>query len=309
MAASRQQASRGRSLGRIARIVLAVAAGLAIAVGVDMARLGGPRLWLVRHGLPAIYLGGGRLVDVDGRSLYLDCRGTGSPTVVLEAGMGGGAASWSAVLDEVAATTRVCAYDRAGMGSSSPRGRHTLADAAADLRAALAAANEQPPYLLVGHSLGGAYARVFAARHPAETAGLIMLDTFDPDLQSAWIHPLLAELRPEYDAELQGLRDLVAGYDNLDWPASEEQLRTADLGEIPIEVLVAARYEPRLDAATNARIADAWIRAYRTLTDAPIRYEIAQGSGHVIPADRPDLVVAAIRRQVEEARARAREAG
>jgi pimeloyl-ACP methyl ester carboxylesterase len=302
MAASRQPASRGRSLVRIVTIVVAVVVGLVIAVGVDMARLGGPRLWLARHGLPAIYVGAGRLVDLGGRSLYLDCRGAGSPTVVLEAGMGGGAASWATVFDDVAATTRVCAYDRAGLGSSSPRGPHTLADATTDLRAALAAAGEQPPFLVVGHSLGGAYARVFASDHPGETAGLLMLDTFDPDLQADWIHPLLAGLRPEYDAELQGLRDLVAGVEHLDWPTSEQQLRSADLGALPMDVLVAARYEPRLDATTNRRIAEAWIDAYRSLTDGPVRYEIAEGSGHVIPIDRPDLVVAAIRRQVAEAR-------
>src|SRR5688500_18035285 len=207
----------------LARLLLAVLIGVVLAVGIDVVRAGGPRLWLARHGLPPPYLPQGTRIQVGAGAFYLDCRGSGSPTVVLEAGAGGGAGSWSAVFDDIAATTRTCAYDRAGIGSSDQRGTRTLEDAAGELRALLAAAGEPAPFVVVGHSLGGAYARVFASEHPEETPAIVLVDSFDPDLESRFIHPLLEELRPEYADRLQGLRDVVASWERLDWAASERQ--------------------------------------------------------------------------------------
>ncbi len=287
----------------LARLVLAVLLGVVLAVGIDVVRAGGPRLWLARHGLPPPYLPQGERVAVGAGAFYLDCRGSGRPTVVLEAGAGGGAGSWSAVLDDVAATTRTCAYDRAGLGSSDPRGTRSLGQAAADLRALLAAAGEPAPFVLVGHSLGGAYARVFASEHPAETPAIVLVDSFDPDLESRFIHPLLEELRPEYADRLQGLRDLVASWERLDWPASERQLETDDLGGTRVAALVAPRYEPRLSEAVNAEIERTWREAYESLAPGRTTYEYAWNSGHVIPVDRPDAVVDVVRRVVQEVRA------
>jgi len=151
-----------RRLIRPATVLLAVVAGLLIGVGADVARSGGFNAWLTRHGLPPPYPPQGERYDIGERSLYLDCRGSGSPTVVLEAGSGSDSATWSAVHDAIAGTTRTCAYDRAGRGRSDDRDTHTLGDAAADLRALLATAGEPGPFVFVGHSLGGSYARVFA---------------------------------------------------------------------------------------------------------------------------------------------------
>src|SRR5215218_3971038 len=106
---------------RIRHLVLAVVAGLALAVGIVVLRPGGPLAWLAARGLPPAYVAQGASFEVDSRSLYLDCRGDGSPTVVLEAGLGDTAAGWSAVHDALAATTRTCAYDRAGRGRSEAR--------------------------------------------------------------------------------------------------------------------------------------------------------------------------------------------
>src|SRR5688500_15179262 len=161
---------RRRRLIRPATIVLAVLAGLLIGVGADVARSGGFNAWLARHGLPPPYLPQGERHDIGERSLYLDCRGSGSPTVVLEAGSGSDSATWSAVHDAIAGTSRTCAYDRAGRGRSDDRREHTLADAVTDLRALLDAAGEQGPFVIVGHSLGGSYARVFASRYRDEVA-------------------------------------------------------------------------------------------------------------------------------------------
>lgn len=286
----------------VPRLALAVAIGLGIAVAVDVARAGGPSAWLARHRIPAPYVGRGTVVDIGGRSLYLDCRGAGTPTVVLESGMGDGAGAWAAVHDALAQTTRTCAYDRAGRGSSDPRGRHTLADAAGDLRALLDAAGESGPFVVVGHSLGGDHVRLFADRYRDEVSGLVFVDTFNPDLETDWIHPLLGPFRSEYEARLDGLRAVVSSVEGLDWPASEAQLRATSLDGLPIEVLRAPRAEPRLDEATNAAIAAAWEGAYESLSPGLVRYQLAWGAGHVIQSDRPDLVIAAVRDLVDETR-------
>lgn len=289
------------------RLALAVVVGIVLAVSIDVVRTGGPTAWLAHRYLAAPYVPQGQRVDIGGRSVYLDCRGAGTPTVVLDAGMGGGAGSWGIVLDELAATTRTCAYDRPGLGSSDPRGRHTVADTVADLGATLKAAGEQGPFVLVGHSHGGDYVRVFADRYHDEVAGIVLLDTFDPDLQSTWVHPLLgAGLRPEYEATLDSLRALVAGVEDLDWPASERELRDANLTGTPIEVLRAPRGEPRVDAATNAALAAAGIAGYDSLSPGMVRFEVAWGSGHNVQDDRPDMVIAATRRLIDAARAASR---
>jgi pimeloyl-ACP methyl ester carboxylesterase len=292
-----------RRLLRPATIVLAVLAGLAIGFGADVARSGGFGAWLARHGLPPPYLPQGQRYDIGERSLYLDCRGSGSPTVVLEAGSGSDSATWSAVHDAIASTTRTCAYDRAGRGRSDDREPHTLADAVADLRALLDVAGEQGPFVIAGHSLGGSYARVFASTYPDDVVGALFVDSFEPDIQDDRIHPLLGQLQPEYEAQLDGLRAHVSRVDSLNWPASEEQLRASSLEGIPLEVLVAARYEPRLDAATNEVIADAWREGMEALSPGRTTYTVVYGAGHNIHIERPDTVIDAVRRLVDAARA------
>ncbi|HEX8393396.1 MAG TPA: alpha/beta hydrolase [Longimicrobium sp.] len=124
----------------------------------------------------------GRLVDVGGRRIHLDCRGAGSPTVVMENGLDtSGPLSWNTVHDDLAAITRTCAYSRAGMMWSDPAPGAFHSDSAArDLHRALTAAGERAPWVLVGHSMGGPYALVFTARHPRETAGLVLVDAAHP---------------------------------------------------------------------------------------------------------------------------------
>ena len=293
-----------RRLIRPATVLLAALCGLAIGFGADVARSGGLGAWLARHGLPPPYFARGQRYDIGERSLYLDCRGSGSPTVVLEAGSGSDSATWSAVHDAIAATTRTCAYDRAGRGRSHGREAHTLADAVTDLRALLDAAGEHGPFIIAGHSLGGAYARVFAETYREEVVGALLIDSFEPDIQDDHIHPLLGELQPEYGAQLDGLRAHVSRVDGLDWPASEAQLRASSFEGIPLEVLVAARYEPRLDAATNEVIAHAWREGMEALSPGRTTYTIVYGAGHNIHIERPDTVIDAVRRLVDGARDR-----
>lgn len=296
-------AVRRRTLLRPGVLFVAVAAGLLLGLAVDVVRSGGTAGWLARHHLSPPYEARGERFDIGRRKLYLDCRGKGAPTVVLEAGSGTDSATWSAVIDELASTTRTCAYDRAGRGRSDPVERHTLSHAAAELRALLATAGESPPYVMVGHSLGGAYVRVFATENRDEVAAVALVDTFDPDLQEDRIHPFLGPLRAEYEATLDGLRDLVSRVDSLNWPESEAQLRASSLEGLPIEVVVAPRYEPRLSEAQNAEIAAAWRAAYESLSPGSVRHTIAWGAGHNVQVDRPDLVIEATRRLVALVRA------
>lgn len=124
------------------------------------------------------YLRDSRLVPTGGgRALILYCLGSGLPTVLLESGLGGYAYDWRLVHRRLAANTRVCAYDRAGMGRSpmGPVPRDTRAQVA-DLETLLSAANIDGPLVLVGHSMGGYNVQLFASRHLEEVAGIVMVD-------------------------------------------------------------------------------------------------------------------------------------
>jgi pimeloyl-ACP methyl ester carboxylesterase len=120
----------------------------------------------------------GEMVDVGGYSLHIDCVGQGSPTVVLDAGSGGMSAQWVRVQREVSGTTRVCAYDRAGMGWSEmgpePRDAEQISG---ELHTLLGKAGIEEPYVLVGHSFGGMYMQTYAARYPEEVAGVGLVDS------------------------------------------------------------------------------------------------------------------------------------
>lgn len=125
----------------------------------------------------------GKLVDIGGRHIQLDCRGSGSPTVVFQSGLDmEGSLSWSAVHDEIAKTTRACAYSRAGIMWSAPHDAPQLAKSIAeDLHAALKNANEKGPLVLVGHSAGGPYNMIYTKYFGADVAGLVFVDTSHPD--------------------------------------------------------------------------------------------------------------------------------
>jgi pimeloyl-ACP methyl ester carboxylesterase len=120
----------------------------------------------------------GRLIDVGGHQLYLNCVGSGSPTVVLEPGAGATSAQMGWIAPAVARDTRVCVYDRAGRGWSDPADTpQDGAQIATDLHRLLHRAGEGGPYVLAGHSFGGLYVRIFAAHYPDEVAGLVLVDS------------------------------------------------------------------------------------------------------------------------------------
>jgi pimeloyl-ACP methyl ester carboxylesterase len=126
----------------------------------------------------------GQPVDVGGRSLNLYCSGEGSPTVVLEAGGNEPGYAWTSVQTKLAKATRACWYDRAGVGwSDPPRSPRTSATVISDLHEMLSRAGVPPPYVLVGASIGGEYARIYTSRYPQDVAGLVFVDSSHPDQQ------------------------------------------------------------------------------------------------------------------------------
>jgi pimeloyl-ACP methyl ester carboxylesterase len=301
-------------------VVAAVVIGAAVALAIDVGRVGGLDAWLTARGptvIPTFDVpaneGRGRLVAVDGRSLYLDCRGVGSPTVILETGFGGGADGWGYVLDGVAAFTRVCAWDRPGIGRSASRGLHSAGQAAADLRAALEASGEAGPFLVVAHSLGGVYARVFAAATPPgarpatkadEVLAFVMLDTYEPDLGLADDPALSTETRAMVQQSLDDGGATFRAGEELDWAATLAELAPLRHTQLPALLLFAdpSQHYGGHDPAVTAALIAAWYRAIA------VRYpngtlEIVPNTGHFIPLERPGLVIERVRQLVVEHRA------
>jgi pimeloyl-ACP methyl ester carboxylesterase len=124
----------------------------------------------------------GRLVDIGGRRLHLDCQGAGSPTVIFEAGASAFAIDWALVQPRLARVTRACSYDRARYGWSDPSPSAEMpANVVRDLHALLQAAGERPPFVMVGHSRGGVYVRIFQRRYPDDVAAMVLVDPSHED--------------------------------------------------------------------------------------------------------------------------------
>ncbi|MDX3639099.1 MULTISPECIES: alpha/beta fold hydrolase [Streptomyces] len=161
----------GDGAGRADRLVLGALA--ATAAGIAVRELIGPD----SRNFPP-----GRLVQVDGRPTHvMESKGSQAPTVVFESGLGNPATMWYWLFDHLPSECRLVAYDRPGIGWSQPaKGARDSARHPDQLLSLLKAAGAPPPYLLVGHSLGGLLVRLFAERHPELTAGLVLVDATHP---------------------------------------------------------------------------------------------------------------------------------
>ncbi|CAN5413939.1 alpha/beta hydrolase [soil metagenome] len=242
---------------------------------------------------------GGELVDIGGRSLYLECTGEGTPVVVMEAGVGSASSSWSPVIEALADVTRVCVYDRANLGRSDPASTpRSGADVVDDLEALLGAAELPPPYALVGHSLGGLLVSQYAARDPGRVSGLVLVDSVHPDLfdrYSALIPPeRLDQIRARLGSNPEGL-------------ALEATLREAQAeSRVPpvLTVVVAATEGHGLFGVDTEAAETLWAELQQELADASPagRLVVATGSGHSVQADQPEVVIAAVRDVVEQVR-------
>jgi pimeloyl-ACP methyl ester carboxylesterase len=131
---------------------------------------------------PTLPAPAGKLIDVGGHRLHINCAGKTNPTVVMEAGAGDFSFDWSLVQPEVARFARVCTYDRAGYAWSEPGPTpRTVQQIVYELHTGLQRAGVKSPYVLVGHSLGGLIVRLYADQYPQEVAGMVLVDSSHED--------------------------------------------------------------------------------------------------------------------------------
>lgn len=281
----------------------------------------------------------GQLVDVGGYKLHIHCLGTGAPTVITENGLGGSSPDWRLVQPAVSQQTRICSYDRAGSGwsetGSAPR---TSQQIAAELHTLLVKAHVLGPYVLVGHSAGGMHVQLYASQYPDEVAGLVLVDPtpaqamlhFSPEQQRR-VLPNLGQFRLLQIMEFLGLLRILPLFNDpvlATLPTTTQaQIRAHRLqsGAMATLAAEAESIETSIQqtAAATPLSADrplfvVWhdIPAEPVELEAPARAAItalvqqsangklvvAEKSGHLIPFERPDVVIEAIRQVVEAVR-------
>ena len=266
----------------------------------------------------------GQRVDIGGYSLSIRCQGRGSPTVLLDAGLGGTAIDWTRVQSDLARNTQVCAYDRAGYGDSDPGpAPRSSSRIAAELRTLLERARIRPPYLLVGHSFGGYNMRLFASLYPQDTVGLVLVDTpNEGQIDSILPGQLLGQLdskellsqfwRPDWLAHLSA-KDLESIAPLFGMPAkalhaivgelaafndSGNEVRAATL-PVDLPLVIIMHGQRILPAGVwGDKIEQQWLDLQRQLAARQNHSTviIARESGHNIPFDQPEVIVAAVRK-------------
>jgi pimeloyl-ACP methyl ester carboxylesterase len=222
------------------------------------------------------------VVDIGhGRKVYLECRGTGSPAVVLVAGLKASAGDWSAatqsgqtVFAEVAKFTRACAYDRPGTpvgekpSRSDPvRQPTTAGDAAADLHALLGAAGVPGPYVLAGHSYGGLVVTLYASTYPNDVCGLVLVDALSEGLRDAETPEQWAIQRKLMEGDIRESLTLYPALERIDPDRSFDQVRAAPpLRPLPLVVLSADRpWGPQVPSMIASGVLPADVPAGRWL--------------------------------------------
>ena len=250
-------------------------------------------------------------VDVGGYQLYIMCDGQGSPTVILDAGLGGTHGAWATVQPSVATFTRVCSYDRAGLGDSDPGPTpRTSQQIVKELHALLDNAGVAGPYMLVGHSFGGFNTRLYAGQYPQDVVGLVLVESTQVD-QDDRLLAALPQQQPDEDAGLAAYRkelheDLVQGPEPIAFKTSASQVRAyTSLGALPLIVLSAGQSVfPEFPPDMAAKLDQTWRDLQQSLThlSSNSKQIIAERSGHCIQCSQPDLVVDAVRQVTEAVR-------
>jgi pimeloyl-ACP methyl ester carboxylesterase len=263
----------------------------------------------------------------NGRKLFIECHGAGSPTVILESGLRTRGDNWgradllahggAAVLPEVAKFARVCTYDRPGttlnageVSRSDPAPMpRTALNVVRDLHALLRAARVPGPYVLVGHSMGGLFIRLYAALYPEEVSGLVLVDALAEQIKPLFKATDWTTFVGLNSGPLPGFEKYTA-LETIDFDSSfqqmERELSNGPMAKIPVVILVRG-LTVELPANAPPKFASviepAWRKSEEQLALAVphIKYVIAKNSGHYIQLDEPALVVQAVRDVVERA--------
>jgi pimeloyl-ACP methyl ester carboxylesterase len=251
----------------------------------------------------------GYVVDADGHKVYFDCEGKGSPTVVFLAGWGADSSSWVSVFDQSSHITRSCVYDRYGTGQTNvygalPQRARDARDQVRELEQLLDNAGIAKPYVLVGHSWGGALARLYAGTHD-DVKAVVFVDSASPGQDTA----LVAALPPKQAAEPElftQVRDALSAKplenpEYLEWGKSlDEAGDVTSLGERPEIVITAGS---TFGAGADVLI-PVWSRLQNKLARLSSRsvHVLAPASTHFVQADAPDVVLASVRAAVNAVR-------
>jgi pimeloyl-ACP methyl ester carboxylesterase len=286
----------GSRRGPTRRVVLAAAMVAAPFVGVPASKATGA------SSVPPISDPGpsavvDELVEVGGARLHVHCSGAGDATVVLIAGLGDGGDNWGAIEPDVAQSARVCSYAHFGTGTSDPPpGPQTFSTRANDLQTLLRAAGETGPYLLVGHSFGGAEAVMFASMFPADVTGVVLVDA----TPATWITVLCgvvddgSESAASYGELCASLSDPADNPERLDAPAAFAEVAEIDsLGDLPMIVATAAEHPWGLAPTENDRLNEEWNAGQNHWVSLSSAAQLVpvDNTGHYIQVDRPDVVI------------------
>ncbi len=262
----------------------------------------------------------GQLVDIGGHRMHIHCTGQGTPTVILDSGLGDSYLSWQKVQPQIAQFTRVCSYDRAGLGYSDSSPRHrTSKDIAEELHTLLHNAGIPSHYILVGHSMGGYDVRLYASLYRNEVVGMVLVDASHPeqqkrfppalnDMDATWVREqefLEFTMPRAAECNFHSAREAVAELKAISTSAAQTAA-TGSLGDIPVVVLSHDPNTPQPDLPEDLvkPTNDAWEKMQEELAHLSTRgtQVIAKNSGHYVQLDRPDLVVETVRNVVDQAR-------
>ena len=248
---------------------------------------------------------------VDGeRKLFIQCMGSGSPTILMEAGGGDGSLAWPrSMFAGLAEQTMVCAYDRAGTGRSDPAPEEprSAVDVQSDLEALLEAAGIAPPYLLVGQSFGGGVALYHALQHPEDVAGMVIVDPGWPSSDPAK-DPMRAALTEEQWAEFMGDGedwDDAGNTEHIDFEqfTAEIEQSVRPLPGVPIRILSAtqasgcpAEWDCALMIERSIEFQKQWLEL------SPDAVQVLVEGGHNLHEDNPEAVTSEIQRVLDESR-------
>jgi pimeloyl-ACP methyl ester carboxylesterase len=225
------------------------------------------------------------ILTINGQKLHIETFGTSGPTVVFEAGLGNNATTWTFVAGPIATFTRVVLYDRAGLGQSVPmmtKSAVTADEVATNLHALLGAADIRPPYILVGHSFGRLYVQMFARKYPKEVSGVVLLDSSSTDAPSEL--KTRARLEPGTAAYLE--EEVIS-------ESNRQVVNGGPFPDVPLTVIAATDHGPFFKEWEPTLMG--LQRQLATLSPRA-SFIVAQGSGHDVQVDRPELVIETVRR-------------